>query len=309
MYKYSRILVGLDHTEMDDKLIEVTSYISQLSGPKKVYFINIIKDVNLPENIQKEFPHLLEQAIEERKAELQQKIDQLFPIQSQSTSITVDVIVQEGQVGKAILSLAAKYAIDLIVLGRKNEKKNGGVLITRIARRAGCSLLIVPKGVPFKLDHIFVPSDFSMHSRLALEKACTWARRAFASKVTVQNVYQVPTGYHYTGKSFKEFAHIMQENAEKDYERFISEVNVSKINLHPIYTLDKEDDIITQIYRTARKQKANIIVIGAKGRTATSAFFIGSKAEKLIQVDSEMPVLVVRPKGKRSGFLDYIKEL
>ncbi|MEQ8240058.1 MAG: universal stress protein [Cyclobacteriaceae bacterium] len=308
MYKFNKILVGLDQTEIDQDLIKAASDICELSGAKEVFFINIIKDFNMPDSLLKEFPGLLEKAIKERQELLEAEVKDHFD--HPEVKITVNVIVEQGQVTKSLLKITGAEKIDLIVLGRKNEKKGGGVLLNRIARRAGCSLLIVPKGARFKTETILIPTDFSHYSKQAIEKGISFANKSKNPvKLVVQNVYVVPTGYHYTGKSFEEFGEIMKENAKKDYQSFISQFNTKNLKIEDVYSLDKDDDIITDIFRSAKKTKANLIIIGAKGRSATTALFIGSKAEKLIQLESEIPLLVIRPKGKRAGFLEYIQEL
>lgn len=308
MYKYNKILVGLDNTETDLDLIRTASEVCELSGSKLVYFVNIIREVSLPEKLKKEFPHILDQAIEDRQKELQKTVSENFKFSD--VEVVVNVIVDQGQVTKTLLNHTTDHKIDLVILGRKNEKKDGGILVSRMARRVGCSLLIMPKGSRLKLDNVLVPTDFSAYSRSAMEKATTLVRKSkTGGKIVVQNVFQVPVGYHYTGKSFKEFSEIMKEHAKHDFERFTQNVNLKGIQVDQIYTLDKDDDIITDIYKAAKKIKASLIVIGAKGRTATTALFIGSKAEKLIHVDSEIPMLVVRPKGKKAGIMEYIKEL
>lgn len=309
MYKFNKIIVGLDHTATDIDLIQSTSAISQLSGSKEIYFIHVIRDFNLPDKIKKEFPHLIDHAIEERQKELEETVRVHF--KHAEPKVTVQVVVNPGQVTKSLLKFSAQHKTDLIVLGRKNEKKNGGTVISRIARRATCSLLVIPKGTTFKLEsNILVPTDFSPYAKSALEKAATLARRSGNKpKLIIQHVYQVPVGYHYTGKSFKEFGEIMKEHSQNDYKKFVQQVNLKDLETEDVYTLDKDDDIITDMYKLARKRKSDLIVIGAKGRTATSALFIGSKAERFVQVDSEIALLVVRPKGKKAGLLDYIKEL
>lgn len=308
MYKYNKILVGLDHTETDLDLVKAASDVCELSGSKVVYFVNIIKDINLPEKLMKEFPHILDQAIEERKNNLQKTVTDHFKFEG--AEVVVNVIVDQGQVTKTLLKHASAEKIDLVILGRKNEKKGGGVLVNRIARRAGCSLLILPKGSQFSVSSVLVPTDFSAYSRSAMEKATMLVKKSKKpGKIIVQNVYQVPVGYHYTGKSFKEFSEIMKDHAKNDFAKFTKSMKLDGINIEQIYTLDKDEDIISDIYKAAKKIKASLIVIGAKGRTATTALFIGSKAEKLIHVDEEIPMLVVRPKGKNAGIIEYIKEL
>ncbi len=307
MYKFSKILVGLDLSDHDKDLMEAASKISNLSGSKEVYFINVIRDFSIPDKLKKEFPDLIDRAIDERRQSIEEKVKKYFKYEE--AQIVVKVLIEQGPVTKSFMKLIHQYRIDLIVLGKKNEKDAGGILVNRIARRAGCSLLILPK-TPLSLKTIHVPTDFSNYSKSALEKASTLARRAKEpSKLIIQHVYQVPVGYHYTGKSFKEFALIMKENAKTEFKRFISKVKSDGLDIEEMYTIDKNDDVINAIYSTAKKIKADLIIIGAKGKTAAAAMFIGSKAEKLVNLNTDIPVLVVRPKGKVAGFIESLQEI
>ena len=172
MYKYSKILVGLDNSDMDKSLIKAASEVCKLSGSKSVYFINVLKEMNLPESIKREFPDILDKAIEERQKEIQEKVNKHF--QYTEAEVIINVIVDEGQVTKTILKYAGNEKIDLVILGRKNDQKGGGIQITRIARRIACSLLIIPKGEELKISKVLVPTDFSDYSKKALEKAAAY---------------------------------------------------------------------------------------------------------------------------------------
>lgn len=306
MYKFNRILVCLDHTGMDAELIEGACQFCNLSGSKEIFFVHVIRDFSLSEQVQKEFPGLMEKAFEDRKSEIIKKVRDRFSCKGVKTHFEII----KGQPTRLIMNFSSKNDIDLIVVGRKQDKKSKGVMVQRIARRADCSIMIIPKGIKIQMEKIHVPVDFSEHARMAFEKAIELSRQARQkTTILVQNVYHVPVGYHYSGKSFEEFAEIMKGHASKDYDEFTNDLDLEGEHIEVTYTLDKDDDVITSIHQTATKYKANIIFIGAKGRSATTAIFIGSKAEKLIQMDSKIPVLVIRPKGRNAGLIDYLNEL
>ncbi len=309
MYKFNKILVGLDNTPMDQDLIIAASDLCALSGSKEIFFVNVIKDFDLPEHLKKEFPNLVDQALEERKKEIEKIVEQHFTLPERADgNVKINILVEQGAVTKTLLKTAQKERVDLFVLGRKTHREVG-ILITRIARRATCSLLIIPKGKRANFKTIFVPTDFSEYSKSAMEKAITLAKRSQGeSKIIVQNVYQVPTGYHYTGKTVKEFAQIMKDNAAKDCGYFLSTFKTKGLKIETIYNLDSKDDMTEVIVKEAKRHQADIIIFGAKGRTATAALFIGSKAETLVQQNENIPMLVIRPKGKGAGFLESIKE-
>lgn len=306
MYKFNKIVVGLDLSEMDEQLISAVCAICKISGSKQIYFMNVIRDFNFPEELLKEFPDILDKALKERKDIIEKKLADNF----ECTGVTTHIIIKQGQPTKEIMKFTNQEKIDLVVVGQKIKKQASGVIVTRLARRLSCSLLIIPKDTEFKLERLLIPIDFSSYSKMALQKALAIYRNAtLKPKLFVQNVYQVPSGYHYTGKTFEEFSEIMQSNAHRDYAAFTSDVKFKNIPLEVIYTLDKNDNVIEYIYKEAKKLKSDLIIIGAKGRTTATSLFIGTKAERLVQLDTDIAILVIRPKGKSAGLIEFIKEL
>lgn len=305
MYSFKKILVPLDNTEIDQELILAASHTADAAQANDVYFMNVIRDLSVPAAVRKEFPDLMKNALEERRTEIQGKIDKYFTCKNAK----VHVEIKNGQPTKSILKFSVAKKVDLIIMGRKNAKPDSGVMINRMARRAACSLLIIPKGYNREVKRIMVPIDFSKFSFEALSTAIemTEANKPDVD-IIAHNVYQVPSGYHYTGKSFKEFAKIMRENLEKDYQKWKKKLPKSELNIEDLYTLDKNDDITEVIYKTATKENVDAIIISTKGLTSTTALFLGSKAEKLIQQNSTIPLVVLR-KGEQEGLLEYLRKL
>lgn len=160
------------------------------------------------------------------------------------------------------------------------------------------------------MDKLLVPSDFSDYSKDALEEAVLIVEKyGGKAEIICQNVFTIPSGYHFTGKSFEEFTSIMLMHAEINFKKFIRNIDTKNIKITPIYTQDDDDDPVEEIIAKAKEIKADGIIIGVKGRTAATALFIGSMAERLIQLNETFPLLVTRPKGKNAGILDYILEI
>ncbi len=308
MYEFKNILVALNHNDLDIQLTKSASFLSKISKSENVYFINIVKDLNIPDSIKKEFPDMLANAVNERKKEIEAVVKKFFT----PSSVNIHIEIKTGVPVKAIMKYSSEKNIDLILTGRLNNEKGGGTLVNRLARRAGCSLLIIPNKYKRRVNRILVPIDYSSHSKEALLQAIDLAKKNLPDiKLIVQNVYQVPNGFHSTGKTFDEFAQIMKENSQKSYRNFMRDVDTKNIDTQPLYTLDKGEDVIKEIYKAALDIDADSIMIGAKGRSATTALFIGSSAEKLIQIDSEIPIMIVRPSSGKTqkGFLDLLMEI
>lgn len=304
MEKYEKVLVCLDQSPLDVELILTASKICELA-PREITFINVIRDFVLPDEVKKEFPNFMENALEERKAQIRDSVKQHFSWPDLDVHIKV---VQGDSPAKAILQYANKKHIDLIIAGRK--KKGSGVMISRIARRADCSFLMIAEGHKFQLKKILVPIDFSDYSRVALTKAIEFANLV-PTKVDIyaQNVYTVPTGYHYTGKTYEEFAQVMKENAMKSYEAFIRTVETGTKEIKPIYSLNDNDDFVSDIKEVAKRIKADLIILGARGQTTASLLFIGSKAERIVMMHTSTSMLLVRQKGDKAGLRELLKDL
>jgi nucleotide-binding universal stress UspA family protein len=292
---------------MDKTLVKFAAFIAKSNQSKKIYFANVIRNLSIPKDVLSEFPNLINNMIDERKSQMKQVVtENLDP----ELKISIGFVVREGQLSKKILKLANEKSIDLILVGKKTSIAGSGVVSQRLARRASCSLLIVPENSLPKVKKILVPSDFSDYSKDALEEAVEIAEKNKGkSEIICQNVYSVPSGYHFTGKSYKEFSDIMLKHAEINYKKFIRKIDTKGHKIKPIYTKDEDDDPVIDIISKAEETNADIIIIGAKGRTAATALFIGSLAERLIQINDKVPLLVTRPKGKNAGIIEYILEI
>lgn len=307
MYPIKRILVALDLTDLDPLLIQFASYVSRSVNVEKVYFVNILRNIHIPEQVLKEFPDLIKNAVGERRKQIINLVEQNF---DRPEGIKLQYIVKEGQPVKKMLQMVKDSDIDLILAGKKNKLEGSGVLAQRLARRAGCSLLIVPEASKPSLNNLLLPSDYSENSKLAMETALMLTdKNKPNAQVTVQNVFAVPAGYHYTGKSYEDFSEIMKKHAKRDFRKFIKSFELKGIKVKDTYSLGRNDNKMSDIYDKAIEIKADGIIMGAKGRTAATALFLGSIAERAIQMNKQFPLFIVRPKGQNAGFIDFILDI
>lgn len=297
----------MDTSDADKNILKYLDPIANSSETKEIHFFNSISEMKIPEGVLKDFPEIKDKAVDDRKTQLKTVAKQILP----SKLLDISTFhVKEGAPSKAILRFVEKHNIDLVLMGRHKDFIGGGVLSNRLARRAACSIFIIPEDAQLSLDLLHVPCDFSPHSKIAMEEAIKISRK-YDNKVKIvcQNVFTVPGGYHYSGKTYEEFAEIMKQNAEKEYKQFMSEIDHEGVDLEVEYSLDTNDNPVTDIIDFAKEQNPSAIIIGVKGRTATTALFIGSRAEQLVQYNKDIPMMVVRPKGKNAGIIDLIKEI
>ena len=307
MYPIKKMIVCLDQSPLDQTLIAFAGAIAKVNQVKKIYFTNVIKNFGLPKEMLEEFPDLIEKMVGERRTAMENTVNKYLDPQK---GLEVSFVVKEGNLSKKILKLAEEKSVDLILLGKKATLVGTGVASQRMARRATCSLLLVPEDAKPKFTRLLVPSDFSEHSKTALEEGILWAKKqGLKTELFFQNVFTIPSGYYFTGKSLEEFTDQLKAHAAANFKKFIRKIDTKGIKITPIYTPDQDDNHIQEIVATALAQKADVILIGAKGNTASTALHIGSLAERLIQYNNRVPLLVSRPKGKNAGVLDYLLEI
>ncbi|MGJ3234103.1 universal stress protein [Marivirga sp.] len=304
MYKIERLLVAIDLTEMDDILISYTSHLAEFLKSEKVYFVHVSKNLELPEELRKNYPDLMAPSDESIADSIQKKIETAWKTNYDCEKV---VEIKEGDPSEQILKWVNIKDIDMMVMGRKRKLKGGGIVPQKIAKVAQTSLMMVPEDFEFKLNNIVVSVDFSKHAKLAVEEAVAISEGKDIS-LTLVNVYTVPSGYHKTGKNYDEFATIMKGHAKTDFRDFVKRNNFPE-DLDCKFVLDNDDSPADKIFGFASDMKADMIIMGSKGRTGLASILLGSVAEKVVKYDSDIPLMIVKEKGENMGFLKALLKL
>ncbi|MEL7004316.1 MAG: universal stress protein, partial [Bacteroidota bacterium] len=286
MYSINRVMVCLDLSDLDDTLIAYTAMIRKIFDINAVYFHHVAKTLDLPERIAEKYPGLLAPSDEAIEKAIQEKTDKYF---QEDENCSLDIVVREGNPTDKILRWSDIKEIDLIVLGRKTDLKGSGVLPGELAKVSHCSLLFVPESAKMEINRILVPVDFSKTSGFAFQEALD-IHKATNCEITLQNSYDVPSGYHTIGKSYEEFAEIMRQHAYEDAESFLKKNNAPDgVNIS--LTLDDERDPAERACDVAKDINADMIIIGSKGRTGIASLLLGSVADKMTQCNADTPPL------------------
>ncbi len=306
MGKIKRVLVALDLTEMDENLI---GYIARLNNQieiEQIYFFNVLKSLEIPEEIMKKYPDLVAPMDETTKKEIQFTIDNEVGDQLKA-NYTIEVT--DGHVAEKILKWAKIKEVDLIVMGRKSGLDGEGIASGKVVKLAPCSVMLIPEVLPETLKKVVVPIDFSKASKLAFEFALFLASNIPDLKITCLNIYEVPSGYHMSGKSYDEFADIMKANAEESFSNFVESYATKGVQVEAKFELDEDSNIAKKIYQFAMKEHADAIAVGSKGRTQAAAVLLGSIAEKLIKLNTELPQIVVKERRHNMDFLEALLKI
>lgn len=303
MYPLKRLLVALDNTEIDETLIAYASSIAQTLKVEKVYFFHVAKSLDLPEGLGDKYPDLLAPVDESLKNDFLTKIKPKF-----DASCEFEIVLKEGNAADQVLRWSEIKAIDLLIVGRKIELKGQGVLSGRLAQVAHCSVLFVPENAKPQITKILIPVDFSKHSSMSLDAAMTF-QKANGVTILLQNSYRVPWGYHTTGKSFEEFADVMREHAAEDANKYLEKNKLDPSKFEVVLCLDEDDNPAACAYEEAGNNKADLIIMSSKGRSGLANMLLGSVAEKMIKIDANIPLMVVKDKKENMGLFEALMKI
>jgi nucleotide-binding universal stress UspA family protein len=304
MYGFKRLLVGVSFAKQKGASIRYAAMISRLAQSEEVVFLHVASQVDVSDDLLKEYPDLIQPVDEYARGEMEKLVQKYFDGHP-DTRISYKVV--EGSPLVEFLRKAKEEDIDLIIMRKREEPTEKGTLFEKLARKAPCSVLFVPEGSKAWFTNILVPVDFSDNSLDALETAVAVGSAARGiEELYCLHVYSVPLGYYKTGKSYEQFAEIMKGHAEKNYKEFTKKVDLKGLSAVPIFKLEKKES--KGIEEVVKERGISLVVLGARGRRAGAGVLLGSVTEHLIE-STTVPLMAVKKKGTNMNLLDALLKL
>ena len=310
MYQLKRIVVSIDLTDLDEEVVCYTSVMAEMMDADTIYFLHVAKNLDLPDNLSEEYRSALAPVDETIKHETQATVDKYFA--SRDTTDTF-VEVLEGKPTETLLKYAKRKEADLIVLGKPNRNQRPRLNLGKIAELSHCSVLFVPKGADIRIDKVGVALDFSAHSNRALEQAFRimeeGQRRNPPVTVYGLHVYKVPNGFSKTGKSYEEFAQIMEQHAREDAAKFFKAQKIDPNTCQMEYQLTKDAAVHDELQKFAEAKDLDVLLIGSQGRTAAASLLLGSVSEEMLHYENHIPLFIVKEKDSNMNFFQALFKL
>ena len=300
MYRYKKLMVCLNLDEHDRHLIKYSGFISRMTKSEEVLFVYVYDSFDITEEIRKIYPQLDSPPEAMVKKQMQKIVGEHF---NGHEDTAVSFKSMEGPQLGMLISCTKNYDIDLLIVGNHtNDSADFNWLSEKLARKAFCSVLVIPSNTTAYFDKILVAADFSDYSLNALDVGSAFAKAANLDHLYILNNYQVPAGHHKTGKTYEEFADIMLENAKSRLRLALSKVDLKSVSIKPVFKKDK--NIVRSIRNFSESLGDVLIVVGARGRSGNiAAILLGSITEGLIRT-THKPLLAVKEKGQGLNILE-----
>lgn len=156
-------------------------------------------------------------------------------------------------------------------------------------------MFVVPAAGAPKCRRVLIAVDFSEHSREALAEACALVRATPGASLTALHVYDVPLGWHKSGRTYEEFAALLRGHAEEHWDAFRASVPMEDVSWTVRFDLGAK--IPKTTLAAADEIDADLIVVGSHGRTRAAGMLLGHVADTVCARTSR-PVLCVKRKGE-----------
>jgi nucleotide-binding universal stress UspA family protein len=225
-----------------------------------------------------------------------------FTYEVEAEGVSIRTILNEGRPVDAIVDYASTWPADLIVMGTHGrsgfERIVLGSVAERVLRKAPCPVLTVPPrmvtakhGLTF--SRIVCAVDFSSASLRGLDYAASLAAfegpgvqvvnviELFGGEVPSRDtsVFDTPDFRAGLIKTARERLHEAVPAAARDRTTITETVVMGKP--------------YKEILRIAEEERADLIVLGVQGRSATDLLFFGSTTQHVVR-QAACPVLTIR---------------
>ena len=294
-FSVKNMLVALEMGHADDAVLRYLDFFSAAVSVKNIRMLHVLPTFDLFQSstnreVEAVMGHLT--LNKEIAAEMRRRIS-LHPVAAQS-HIAFDI--REGRPLQALLEEAQYFGADLLVIGQSKEPGDHGILAANLARKAKGNFLIVPENARQQINHIIVPVDFSPYSVKALKTALK-LRKSFKNspRITCLNIYELPNLNIYLVEKIEDVRKIVKDDRLASFRLFLNEFAESDAEHIEVEVAEREfGSIASYISEFSEKNAGDLIVMGAKGHSRVERMLLGSVAERLIGLNTNIPTLLVR---------------
>ncbi|GAA3581193.1 universal stress protein [Snuella lapsa] len=152
------------------------------------------------------------------------------------------------------------------------------------------------------MKKIIVPIDFSEHSEYALKTAAQLAKQYDAEVLALHMLEMSDIMLTASEGLQNQKAAYFFKLAEQKFEAFLDKDYLKDIKLTPII---KHFKVFSEVNDVAKKNDADLIVMGSHGVSGVKEFFIGSNTERVVR-HADIPVLVVKNDVLKVSFNEVV---
>lgn len=295
MKRFQKILVPLQLAESDRAVLGMASRIAAWAGPAEILFCHFSPREQIPATLKQTHPCLTASMDESAMEKMKQIVGAETEIPK---GTTCSFHVEAGNPVSECLAMILDHDCDLVVVGTDPP-----LTAVRLARKAPCSVCVVPPDAPTLALKPLAAVDFSEHSRYACDIGFALAEAAACQPAALLHVCHIHPGYKWANLSREEFIASNESYAQRSMKDFVLGLDrpPEDFTTH----LHHHDSVPFGILDFVKQHDFDCIVAGCRGKDALSSLLLGSDTEQLI-THSPVPVIAAKIKGTGRSFVEQI---
>jgi nucleotide-binding universal stress UspA family protein len=297
MYRFKKILVNLSLKGEEVELVKYAAEVSRLARAEQIRFLHVSTRDDLPPQVREKYPSMREPTAEASRERVARLVREHF---DGYQGCRIDQQVLEGVELYEVLRIARDEDIDIILCDNPEEDPAFPV---RLARKAPCSVMLVPQGARVAFQRVLVPVDFSKYAAYAVNVGVAFARARGLKEITLLNAYNIVQGSHKATVPESELVAMARDYAEYLARDFLAGQDLQGIV--PKMELVRGTMPGHTAISWARENDVDLVVAGCRGKDAFSAALLGSNTEEMLR-HTTVPLVAVKEKGTARGLLQSI---
>ena len=297
MNPFQSIIVGVDYSDCSRNALKEASRLAAWHQAKLICLHVFEEEIMNDFNDHYEFDR--DQILNDASDHLERHVAGIVGDQHFEAKVVI------GYPFKEILDEVAVSKADLLVLGsrghRQTDHRKTGVFAAKCIRKAPVEVLLVHEQQDGPFHSIVACVDFSENSKLAAERAVAIAKQDGAS---LELLHAFATPFMPDGSSLGPSVFMtpldtapMIEAATNHLQEWADDlVGSSPDKLDIKVTVKEGISTGNVIVNHLRDTKADLAVLGTRGRTALRKLLLGSTAERLIH-EAPCSTLAAKPEG------------
>jgi len=288
MAGFDRILIALELGGDDSSTLAFANRLIRAHRPKRIDLVHVMDTRMVPDAILEKYGNWLRPAKRRRTERLEEAVTAKLELE-EGTEVTKHIL--SGAPVARILETSALQGTSLIITGRSPHGNRIATLPIRVARRANCSVLVVPRGSRDRLQRILIPIDFSERSAYAVEVAAELTRGHSSPQLRGLHAFALPPGARRSGTSEKKLIQLVRKYAERVFEEFRAGLGDPTVLLEMECVFDLYPS--HAVLEAAQPGRCDLVVLGVRASSVGGAEQLGRVAARVLH-ESNVPVLVTR---------------
>ena len=295
--RFHNIVVGIDFSPFCKTALSQALRLAGRDGAS-LHVVHVMDSLVL-DDLRQALRDDTDQFEQEVRDQTRERLDEFIHETAQGEP-AVEISVLVGNPLLELLRLSRDVSVDLLVLGAhgsSNFDERTGSLVSKCVRKASTRVMVVRATHAESFKKIVVCIDFSESSARAVELAFAMARRDHA-RLDVLHVFYPPWArLHYrapTRESSPEFRLEYSQALEGHLDGFIEKIAEESDEVIAERHLVESMHTGSGITEFLKDRKADLAVVGTKGRSALKVFLMGTTAEQVV-AESPCSVLTVKP--------------